>query len=149
MRRLLSLPILNALGRVFAPADKHGSGESGPAAQMPAELNEYRWRNRLILLFAASAEDPAYTEQRDVLEAVTEGLLERHVVVLSDTDPEAAGALRTRFKPQGFEVLLIGKDGGVKLRQRQPVAAETLFATIDAMPMRRREMDKQAPLSIR
>ena len=127
---------------VFAPADGHGSGQDGPVAEMPADLDAYRWRDRLVLLFAASADDPAYTEQRDALEAVTEGLSERHIVVLADTDPGAAGALRARFEPQGFEVLLVGKDGGVKLRQGQPVAAETLFATIDAMPMRRRELEK-------
>ena len=96
----------------------------------------------MVLLFAASADDPAYTVQREGLEAVPEGLSERHIVVLADTDPEAARALRAQFEPQGFEVLLVGKDGGVKLRQGQPVTAETLFAKIDAMPMRRREMEE-------
>ena len=47
-----------------------------------------------------------------------------------------AGALRAHLKPQGFEVLLIGKDGGVKLRQERPIASETLFATIDAVKER-------------
>lgn len=125
--------------KVSASADGHGSGQAA-FAKMPAELKEYRWRNRLVLLFATSVDNPAYVEQRNVLEAVPEGLSERHTVVLTDTYPEAAGALRARFDPQGFEVLLIGKDGGVKLRQGQPVTAETLFATIDAMPMRQREI---------
>jgi hypothetical protein len=37
-------------------------------------------------------------------------------------------------------VLLIGKDGGVKLRAEEPLPAAEFFALIDTMPMRRREM---------
>jgi hypothetical protein len=38
----------------------------------------------------------------------------------------------------------IGKDGGVKLRSAEPVAAGDFFALIDTMPMRRREMRERA-----
>jgi len=39
-----------------------------------------------------------------------------------------------------YENLLIGKDGGVKLKSDAPISNEKLFETIDAMPMRQREM---------
>ena len=39
-----------------------------------------------------------------------------------------------------FSVILIGKDGGVKLRSAEPVSAEAIFGLIDGMPMRQREM---------
>ena len=39
-------------------------------------------------------------------------------------------------------VLLIGKDGGIKLRKPFPVKPSTLFETIDGMPMRKAEMRK-------
>jgi hypothetical protein len=39
-----------------------------------------------------------------------------------------------------FGVALVGKDGSVALRQGQPITTRTLFAAIDAMPMRREEM---------
>ena len=39
-----------------------------------------------------------------------------------------------------FEVVLIGKDGGVKARTNNPNALEDLLALIDTMPMRRTEM---------
>lgn len=55
----------------------------------------------------------------------------------SDTDPSGKGLLRLLFGVQGFEVLLVGKDGAVKLRSRKPITLEALFAEIDAMPMRR------------
>ena len=105
-----------------------------------ADLDAYRWENRPVLIFAASADDPDYRTQRDALEGAAEGLRDRAIVVLSDTRPGDGGALRRRLGPRGFELLLFGKDGGLKLRETRPVSAEALFATIDAMPMRRREM---------
>jgi hypothetical protein len=39
-----------------------------------------------------------------------------------------------------FRVRLVGKDGGVKHVQSVPIDAPTIFALIDAMPMRRAEM---------
>jgi hypothetical protein len=41
---------------------------------------------------------------------------------------------------QNYAVLLIGKDGGVKLRREVPVTTTELFSLIDSMPMRKREM---------
>jgi hypothetical protein len=37
-------------------------------------------------------------------------------------------------------VILIGKDGGVKLVQEERVSLQAVFDLIDTMPMRRREM---------
>ncbi|MGB2203635.1 MAG: DUF4174 domain-containing protein, partial [Pseudooceanicola atlanticus] len=61
---------------------------------------------------------------------------------LVDTDPDAGGALRNRLGAEGFEMLLVGKDGGVKMRAGEVIPPETLFATIDRMPMRQREMQE-------
>lgn len=38
-----------------------------------------------------------------------------------------------------FSVVLIGKDGGVKLAQTQPLSPADLFGTVDKMPMRQQE----------
>ena len=65
-------------------------------------------------------------------------------MVLSDTDPKAGGTLREALSIRGFEILLVGKDGGVKLRSPAPVSTRDLFALIDAMPMRQREMRENA-----
>ena len=55
---------------------------------------------------------------------------------------ETAAALRERYAvPEGaFAVVLIGKDGGEKERYDKPVQPDVLYEVIDAMPMRRREM---------
>ena len=39
-----------------------------------------------------------------------------------------------------FTVILVGKDGGEKYRAERVVDPDELFALIDMMPMRRREM---------
>jgi hypothetical protein len=39
-----------------------------------------------------------------------------------------------------FRVMLIGKDGGVKLNSEQPVTVNQIFELIDSMPMRHHEM---------
>ncbi len=50
--------------------------------------------------------------------------------------------LRSDERPD-FEVVLIGKDGGVKARTNDPGALEDFLALIDTMPMRRAEMRLQ------
>ncbi|NBF41151.1 MAG: DUF4174 domain-containing protein [Spirochaetes bacterium] len=57
-------------------------------------------------------------------------------------DPECIDSLRDKYGVDGqqFVVLLIGKDGGVKLRAEEPVTTTELFSLIDSMPMRRREI---------
>lgn len=138
-----SLPLLTAAAIAFAPAD----GRTGPSVfiSLPTDavdLEAYRWSHRPVLLFSPSENEPAYVEQRAALEASQDGLVERDIVVLIDTDPNGQGLLRASFGAEGFEVLLIGKDGGVKLRQQEPVGTGALFAAIDAMPMRRQEIGR-------
>jgi Domain of unknown function (DUF4174) len=139
--KMLSLPLLTAASIAFAPAEgRTGSGVFRDKPVEAGDLAQYRSSYRLVLLFAPSDQDPAYIEQRAALEATLDGLVERDILVVIDTDPNGHGSLRTSFDAEGFEVLLIGKDGGVKLRQREPIGTDTLFALIDAMPMRRQEM---------
>lgn len=40
-------------------------------------------------------------------------------------------------------MVLVGRDGGARLRSDEPLPACDLFARADAMPMRRREMREQ------
>jgi hypothetical protein len=85
------------------------------------------------------------------------GLNERDMViifVIRDTvstkgRPAAAVAavdLRDAYGvlPHEFRVVLIGKDGDVKLRQEEPISMADLFALIDAMPMRKQEIGQRS-----
>ncbi|SEC29385.1 DUF4174 domain-containing protein [Terriglobus roseus] len=60
--------------------------------------------------------------------------------------PAEQEALRKRFhvKPDAFSVILVGKDGGEKMRSDKPIPWETLASTIDAMPMRQTEIRAKA-----
>lgn len=70
------------------------------------------------------------------------GLKERDLqVYYLDTDSGEVRTLRSKLHShgEGFEVMLIGKDGGVKQREAHLVTAQSLFDLIDSMPMRQDE----------
>lgn len=125
----------------------------GPARADDDSLAPWRWHARPLLLFAPSQSDPALLAQQRVLEADRAGLHDRDLIlltVLADqvsgfADPGEAARLRRRFGvPAGrFSVVLVGKDGGEKLRLARPVTLDRLYAVIDAMPMRRDEMNRR------
>lgn len=108
-----------------------------PLSPESAELNQYKWQKRPLVIFAPFKNDADYLQQMAMLEKNKVQLAERDIVVLSDTAPKDHGKLRAQLNPKGFEVVLVGKDGGMKLRDQKPISAEVLFSTIDQMPMRR------------
>lgn len=100
-------------------------------------LEAYRWQARLVLVFAEPG-DPRIAAQTALLGSASAAVADRDTVVLVDTDP--ASDLRARFRPSGFTVVLVGKDGGEKLRNDRITEPSEIAALIDTMPMRRREM---------
>ena len=97
--------------------------------------------HRLVVV-VAQASDPLATQQRAALARDAAALRERDVVVQAIT-PEAARRDRPELgvEPQTtFELLLVGKDGGVKLRRDRPIAGSEITALIDTMPMRQSEI---------
>ena len=111
-----------------------------PAVADEAALDDLLWTSRPVVVFADSARDPRFVEQMADLASREDDLAERDVVILSDTDPAARGPLRKRLRPRGFNLVLIGKDGQIKLRTPHPIEVDALNRHIDRMPMRRREM---------
>jgi len=109
----------------------------GDAAQ---DLADFAWLKRPIVVFADSPNDPRFIEQMELLTDGLADLAARDVVVLTDTDPAARSALRQRLHPRGFMLVLIGKDGMVKLRKPFPWDTRELSRSIDKMPMRQREI---------
>lgn len=126
---------ISASGHASSQADVIGTLGKGADA-----LSPFKWKNRPVLLFADSEADEAYRAAVRALAAAEEGLTERDIVVLADTDPSRATALRQRLHPSGFTMILVGKDGGMKLMSGDVIPVETLFETIDAMPMRQNEL---------
>lgn len=103
-------------------------------------LDTFKWSARPVIVFADSANDPAFARQLELLEARTNELVDRDVVLITDTDPENRTELRTKLRPRGFMLTLIGKDGGVKLRKPFPWDVRELTRQIDKMPIRRQEI---------
>ena len=100
-----------------------------PAAGLALpDLTAHQWRHRVLVIDAPEQVTEDYRRQLASLDAAKAGLEERDLQVVTRTGAPA------------FRVRLVGKDGGVKLDQATPLEAATLFALIDAMPMRRAEM---------
>lgn len=103
-------------------------------------LDEFVWIKRPVVIFADSPADPRFIQQMQFLNAGKKELAVRDVVVLTDTDPAAQSELRDKLHPRGFMLVLIGKDGMVKLRKPFPWDVRELTRVIDKMPMRKQEI---------
>lgn len=121
------------------------------------DLNEYRWKNRLVLIFAPSIEDSFYLKQKSEFKGKVAELKDRDIIMIElleagistiaeiPLNSEQQSFLRKKFEViDDFVFILIGKDGTVKLRANEPVSSEDLFSLIDRMPMRKEEMRRKA-----
>jgi hypothetical protein len=114
-------------------------------APAPATVAAMRWERRVLLLVAPRGDDAGLAAQRQALAGWDAGARDRDLAVVTIVGDRVSGAddgaaaLRKRYRlPAGrFVAILIGKDGGEKLRSEKPIPSESLAGTIDAMPMRR------------
>jgi len=116
-------------------------------------LEKYQWKNRLVLLFGPASES-SVERQISQLEEDPAGIKDRDLLIFhidreevnfigkSSSPALSAHRLRNRYNigDDEFRYILIGKDGGVKLNKKEFVPNKNLYAIIDAMPMRQREM---------
>ena len=103
-------------------------------------LDQYLWTARPLVIFAPSETDPRLVQQLKWLESRKEEMDERDVVVLVDLEGPKKSSLRQKYHPRDFQIILIGKDGQVKLRKPFPWDVRELSRQIDKMPMRKQEM---------
>ncbi len=149
----LTLPLL-ALLMAAAPALTQEAAATTEAAMetettvpfldaSETALEDHLWVARPIVVFADTPADPRFQEQIALLKARIGDLEERDVVVITDTDKAARSDIRLKLRPRGFMMVLIGKDGGVKLRKPSPWSTREISRSIDKMPMRQREIREQ------
>jgi Domain of unknown function (DUF4174) len=105
-----------------------------------SELENFLWSARLIVVFADAPADPRFQQQIDLLMEDEQRLVDRDVLVLTDTDPDARLPIRTKLRPRGFQMVLVDKDGVVKLRKPFPWSVREITRSIDKTPMRQREV---------
>lgn len=127
----------------------------GPATAAAADLGDYRWERRPLLVFAPTDSDPRLVETLNRVEATRCDFVSREMVLglvvaegSSTLDGQAIDADQSQrlvnqfaIGENAFSVLLIGKDGGEKLRVDEVPDVRAVYALIDGMPMRSREMD--------
>jgi len=120
-------------------------------AAAPDPLKPLQWKARVLVVSAPTKDDSGLRAQDLILSADGDGQVDRDMKVIrvvGSNGPAGveAAALRERLSlpPDRFEVVLVGKDGAIVLRRRQPVDLGELFDRIDAMPMRRDEIRRRA-----
>lgn len=115
------------------------------APASPPTVGQLRWKSRVLLVTAPRDTDRAATDQRRIYAEMAGSSDDRDLVLVEvlgnsvrGASDGAAGLRRAYHLPvDRFTVILIGKDGGEKLRAHAPLSLATLSRTIDAMPMRR------------
>ncbi len=116
-------------------------------------LRDYQWKQRILLLIAPDHNMSAFTSQAESIRLNKTAFEERDVLIFMVSPEEVFGLDQTIssldalavYKDTDTEltysgVVLIGKDGGVKLRNDFGVAPQKIFDLIDGMPMRRAEI---------
>jgi hypothetical protein len=148
---LVALPcLLSAFGcRNRRPEEMAQTRETSPI-----DLNEYRWKNRPVLVFASNPEDAQFKEQMRDLQSRNEEIEDRDILIfelVSEGQSKVAGQPisnadsaslwdELQVSRRAFAFILVGKDGTVKLRSERPVPSRQVFSLIDSMPMRQAEM---------
>ena len=141
-----------AAAMLFAAAAAPGAAADG--------LSSVMWEFRPLLIFAPSDDAARLSRQTTMLADEAAGMtdrkmgvfiVERNRVFTTFGAPALradARAVRLRYRvpDDAFTVILVGLDGGAKLRVDAPVAPEKRSALIDWMPMRRRELRQRGDL---
>lgn len=97
---------------------------------------------RQLLIFGVGTHDTLIQQQLQLLQEAKEEVEERDLRIIT---VEKKSKLYETYKvnPGGYAVILVGKDGGEKYRAAELTTANTIFALIDAMPMRRAEIKRK------
>lgn len=111
-------------------------------------LNDFKWKNRIILL--KEIEEKGIKQLREAAEKIKD----RDIIWFRSKDGEIEtnfdGELSENFaeyleseyfKKFEMNVFLIGKDGGIKSKDKE-LNLKNYFGQIDSMPMRQREMQE-------
>ena len=111
-------------------------------------LADYQWKNRLVFIVNPDGNDPLAHPQVESFRKFNNDITDREILVLVlyqdmviDLNGEKQLIDAAEVPYNNFQgVILIGKDGGVKLREEFFIEPSVIFTLIDSMPMRRAEM---------
>lgn len=116
------------------------------------DLERHQWKNRVLIIYTADKNSDELENQFNILSKNKGALLERKLVIYAFTEDafqfhfeehwQKLEKLHPHYTPKkkSFKLFLLGLDGNIKLEQSSLLTAKKLFATIDGMEMRRREI---------
>lgn len=122
---------------------------------MAQDLDTYQWKNRIILLKESDMESDWLKAQVKRLQSDMGKLNERQLLIFIISDELVYDIERntvdldaqTIIQQYGLDTFnglaLIGKDGGVKMKEAFIVNPKTIFELIDSMPMRQAEIQNR------
>ena len=124
--------------------------ETGPLGMQmfdaaDVELSDFLWVNRLVVVFADTPNDPSFGRQIEFILEREAAMIERDVVLITDSDPSGRSDARRELRPRGFMMAIIDKDGEVKQRRPSPRDGREIMQTIDKFPSRREEFLEENP----
>ena len=110
-------------------------------------LEKYLWKNRIVITFSPSRNN---TERNYFINSINRNLCKfnsRNIIhfdfIFNEKNQEIekfeSFFENLSLSTSEFRLILIGKDGGIKLNSRK-ISLEEIFSLIDTMPMRQEEM---------
>jgi len=122
------------------------------------DLNDHNWKNRVLIVKTLNSDSEKFNEQLNEFKNSNLELKERKIVLYKIVQDEFSSinfitndSVNSRkvseittqnilYQKEDFEVILVGLDGGLKLKQGDVLLKEELFRIIDSMPMRKNEI---------
>ncbi|WP_108802595.1 DUF4174 domain-containing protein [Aquimarina sp. Aq107] len=124
-----------------------------PIVSFSQDLNKHRWEDRLILIIADSYKNPKLVKQLKEFKNKSKNLQDRKLIVYQITptsyqtgiDKNTSTKSSASYKKynasnEDFKIILLGLDGGTKLKSNKVLSSVQIFDQIDQMPMRRQEL---------
>jgi hypothetical protein len=105
-------------------------------------LTQHLWKRRVILSFSAAQSTPErifLLKQIEQYQCEFDDRQMVHIDLIAGSSDYQLLSNKFSVPKKDFNLVLLGKDGDVKLLTSQP-SLETLLTLIDTMPMRQREM---------
>lgn len=138
---------------------------AAPASGQPMKdpLAPHQWRHRVLLLYVPAPDDPALQRLDERIAVRQCGIEDRDLVVGrivgkggGQLGGQRLGVAATASLRRAHDVpldrvvtILVGKDGGAKMRAEGVADLDAVFQRIDGMPMRQREMAERGPSGCR
>lgn len=116
---------------------------------MLQSFEQLNWQHRVIVIVGQNAKQHVselYAHNSEINDRHIIWLVSENVMVSTNYPSGVAEAfvesVVNQYAPNSLNVLLIGNDGGIKLRS-QAFDLKGIFRLIDAMPMRRQELSER------